>query len=98
MELRKRVAKNIRLKRLVAGWTQGQLAERLTGLTDREWSQSQISDLEHGRSAITLTTLEKIARALKCQATDLIQVPRSRDVAKLGPKADLVTFAAADEE
>jgi|LakMenEpi03Aug12_release.lakeMendotaPanAssembly.Ray.scaffolds.fasta_scaffold226860_2 transcriptional regulator with XRE-family HTH domain len=97
MELRIRVAKNVRLRRLMAGLTQQQFAAKLSEITGRGWAQPQVSDVEHGRTAITLTTLEKIAQALDVPVSDLVQVPRARDVAKLGPRADLVTFVASPE-
>jgi transcriptional regulator with XRE-family HTH domain len=97
MELRIRVAKNVRLRRLMAGLTQRQFADRLSEVTGRTWAQPQVSDVEHGRTAITLNTLENIAHALNVPAAELVQIPRARDVAKLGPRADLVTFVASPE-
>jgi transcriptional regulator with XRE-family HTH domain len=91
MDVIVRVAKNVRLKRILAGMTQQELATRMSDQTGSRWAQPQVSDIEHGKAAVTLMTLEKLAAALEVTVAELIQIPRARDIAKLGKKAELIS-------
>jgi transcriptional regulator with XRE-family HTH domain len=57
---------NLRMQRKLHGVTQVEMAERL-GI-----SQPAYANLEAGRNAPTLTTVEKIATALGVQPSDLL--------------------------
>ena len=61
------VAKNIRLQREKMGLSQESLAD-LCGL-----HRTYIGSIERGERNITLSTLSKIATALKCSPTDLFK-------------------------
>jgi predicted transcriptional regulator len=62
-----RMAMKVRKRRLELKMTQGQLAER-TGVT-REY----IARLEAGRYDPSLSTIEKLAKALKMKPADLLK-------------------------
>ena len=68
-DLHTRFGQNVRNARLLAGWTQGALAER-AGL-----SQQYISLIESGMQNVTLDTAEIIASALSCELWALLKVP-----------------------
>lgn len=70
-----RVAKNLRLYRLAAGLTQQQLAKAMTEAGETAWAQPQVSDIEHGRVQVRLSTLERLAELLKVGVIDLIAMP-----------------------
>ncbi|OCK08635.1 phage repressor like transcriptional regulator, XRE family [Thalassospira sp. KO164] len=57
---------NIRKLRKLRGWSQGELAERVSGTT------SQISRLENGNLQLTMKWLETISNALNCKPYQLI--------------------------
>ena len=56
----------IRMFRVVQGFTQEELAKRLG------WSQSKVCRYEHGDGVPDAEELPKLARALRCQVTDLV--------------------------
>lgn len=56
----------VKAARLKRGWTQAELSERL------DWHQPVLCDLEKGRHAATLETVQKIANALGVQPSDLM--------------------------
>ena len=97
MDVIVRVAKNVRLKRILAGMTQRELAKRMSDHTGRNWAQPQVSDIEHGKAAITLMTLEKLAAALGVTVAELIQVPRARDIAMVNGRAELIRHYPASK-
>lgn len=45
-----------------------------------------INEMEHGRKVPSLTTLIRLAIALQCKVTDLVEVFNERDLRKLVPK------------
>lgn len=51
-----------------------------------ETSHAYISDMEHGRKVPSLTMLIRLAIALDCKVTDLVDVFNRRDLRKLVPK------------
>ena len=61
---------NLRDRRLAAGLTQMEMAKRM-GI-----AQGNYSDLENGRSAPTLPTIEKAATALGLLAQDLLSAKK----------------------
>ena len=98
MDVIVRVAKNVKLKRILSGMTQRELAEKMSKETGKNWAQPQVSDIEHGKSALTLMTLEKIASALGVTVAELVQTPRARDVAKIGARAAIVSRSSVARE
>ncbi|MBB35452.1 MAG: transcriptional regulator [Hirschia sp.] len=62
MDIRKRAGANIRRLRNEKGWSQEELAER-TGL-----HRTYISSVERGVRNPTITVIEKLMIALKCDA------------------------------
>lgn len=77
MPIQIRVAKNLRLYRLAAKLTQQQLAKLMSEAGETAWAQPQISDIEHGRVQVRLSTLERLAQVLKISVIDLIAMPPS---------------------
>lgn len=65
--LRETFGENVRARRLALGWTQADLSEK-TGI-----GQKEISEIELGRHAPTLKTVEKIASALEIDASKLLR-------------------------
>ena len=65
--IRRRVARSIRLYRLIRGWTQEDLAEA-AGL-----HRTYIGSIERGERNIGLDSLERLARALSVPAADLLR-------------------------
>jgi DNA-binding XRE family transcriptional regulator len=61
-----KLGKRIRALRLDRGWTQEELAHR-SGL-----NRSYMSDVENGRSDVSLSTLHKIARPLEISLAELL--------------------------
>jgi transcriptional regulator with XRE-family HTH domain len=61
------LAKNVRLERLQRGWSQEDLASR-AGI-----SQTYTSQLESSARAVTVDTLEKLARALGVEVFELLR-------------------------
>ena len=64
--LYKILGETIRAERLKAGLSQEQLAEKA------DLTRNYIGDIERAEKKITLETLAKIAKALKCRVRDLI--------------------------
>jgi len=64
--LEKQVLVQIRLRRLVLGYSQ-EYTSCMLGL-----SQSYYSEIERGQHSITLSLLEKISEVLQCKINDLI--------------------------
>lgn len=62
------------------GETQRSLAD-LTGMT-----HPYISEMERGLKVPSLTTLNRLAIALECEVTDLVDAFTGRDLGKLIPK------------
>lgn len=58
--------KRVRLLRLDRGWTQEELAHR-TGL-----NRSYMSEVERGKSDVSLSTLQKIAKTLGISLAELL--------------------------
>ncbi len=65
-ELQVTFGEAVRARRLALGWTQAELARRL------KVHQSDLCDLEKGRHAPTLETVEKIAGVLGISAKRLL--------------------------
>ena len=61
-----KLGKRVRVLRLDRGWTQEELAHR-SGL-----NRSYMSDIERGRSDVSLSTLQKIARPLGISLAELL--------------------------
>ena len=61
-----KLGKRVRALRLDRGWTQEELAHR-SGL-----NRSYMSEVERGRSDVSLTTLQKIARPLGISLAELL--------------------------
>jgi len=55
--------------------------EDLTGMT-----HPYISEMERGLKVLSLTTILRLAIALECNVTDLVDVFNGRDLRKLVPK------------
>jgi transcriptional regulator with XRE-family HTH domain len=72
---RKLLAQNVRVLRLMRGWSQEALAEAA------ELDRSYIGDIERARRNVSLDSLERLARAFGLTLTDLIREP---DPAELG--------------
>lgn len=68
-ELHKRFCKNARRIREEQEMTQQEVAERL------KVSRPYVAELEAGRHAPSLDLVERIAKALKVPATDLLEIP-----------------------
>ncbi|MCB9820321.1 helix-turn-helix transcriptional regulator [Candidatus Nomurabacteria bacterium] len=66
MESGKKLGKNLKKLRLEKKFSQGNLAEKL------EVDRAYISNIENGRMNPTLSTLEKIAQALKVSIKELV--------------------------
>ena len=66
MESGKKLGKNLKMLRLKRKLSQGELSKRLN--VDRAY----ISNIENGRMNPTLSTLEKIAQALKVSIKELV--------------------------
>ena len=66
MESGKKLGKNLKRLRLEKKFSQGNLAKKL------EVDRAYISNIENGRMNPTLSTLEKIAQALKVSIKELV--------------------------
>ncbi len=73
-QIKKRVAKNIKLLRKQTNLTQNQLAIKM-GVAIR-----YVSRLENDPQNLTLETIEKLSRALNCDISDII-CDSKRDIA-----------------
>lgn len=67
LRLAKIIAKSVRAKRLAAGLSQEQLGERA------HIHRTYIGAIERGEKNVTVATLAKVARALHCKLSDLVQ-------------------------
>lgn len=72
--------KRLRVLREHRGETQRSLAD-LTGMT-----HPYISEMERGLKVPSLTTLIRLAIALECEVTDLVDIFRRRDLRKVMAK------------
>ena len=66
MDIRQRIARNIKAARVANGWSQEELAEQ-SGL-----HRTYISGLERGIRNPTITVVDKLAAALKLAAGQLL--------------------------
>ena len=69
MELRKAFARNLRMSRATAGYSQEELADLA------ELDRTYISALERCVYSASLDTVERIANALKVKPSDLVRRP-----------------------
>lgn len=67
------IAESVRAKRLAAGLSQEELGERA------HIHRTYIGAIERGEKNVTVATLAKVARALRCQLADLIQADFNAD-------------------
>ena len=80
MELRKAFARNLRLSRATAGFSQEELADRAT--LDRTY----ISALERCVYSASLDTIERIANALDIEPAELLRRPERKAAARRRPR------------
>lgn len=66
MDVRHRLAKNIRMLRLEKGWSQEDFADRA------DIHRTYVSDIERGRRNPTITVVEKLAAPLGVSASRLL--------------------------
>lgn len=66
MDIRQRLARNLREARTAKGWSQEQFA------FEADIHRTYISDLERGVRNPTITVVEKLAKALKVSAGELL--------------------------
>jgi transcriptional regulator with XRE-family HTH domain len=66
LDIRCRLANNVKARRDALGYTQGALGKICL------FSKNYISNIEQGTVNITLSNLEKLAKGLRCTAADLI--------------------------
>jgi transcriptional regulator with XRE-family HTH domain len=74
MELRKAFARNLRLLRANARFSQEELADLA------ELDRTYISALERCIYSASLDTIERIANALKIEPAELVQIPERKPV------------------
>ncbi len=67
MDIRARLGANVRRLRVEKGWSQEDYADR-AGI-----HRTYVSDIERGRRNTTITIVEKLAKALKVKASELIE-------------------------
>ncbi len=65
---RDRIGANLRRIREAKPMTQRHLADLIPG-----WTQSHVSDVEHGRLNVTADSLEKLGVALGCDPAEFIE-------------------------
>jgi len=82
---RKLLAQNVRVLRLMRGWSQEALAEAA------ELDRSYLGDIERARRNVSLDCLERLARAFGIAVPDLL---REQDPAALG--AQLLRTISSD--
>ncbi len=70
-EILKKVGQRVKLLRVSRQLNQGELAER-SGM-----KQSNISSYERGISPFNIVDLFRLAEALECQASDIVDLDRS---------------------
>ena len=66
MDIRQRLATNLRMARQQKGWSQEQLA------FEADIHRTYISDLERGFRNPTITVVDRLAKALKMSVGDLL--------------------------
>ena len=76
MELRKAFARNLRISRATAGYSQEELADLA------ELDRTYISALERCVYSASLDTVERIANALKVEPSDLVRLPDKKPARK----------------
>ena len=67
-----RFAKNVRKFRERLGWSQVQLAERLTKATGDDWPQPRVSEIESGRYNRTIRSLDAFAQVFRVDVSELL--------------------------
>ncbi len=67
MDIRKRLGSNVKNLRLKKGWSQEDFADR------SDIHRTYVSDIERARRNPTITIAEKLAKALKVKASELIE-------------------------
>lgn len=67
MELRRTLARNVLTLRKATGWSQEALADE-AGI-DRTW----VSKLETAKAAVSIDVIEKVARALRTEPSELLK-------------------------
>lgn len=70
MDIRERLARNLRRLRLERGWSQEQFA------LEAEIHRTYVSDLERSARNPTITVVEKLAIALGVSASRLLEPPK----------------------
>lgn len=76
MELRKAFARNLRISRATAGYSQEELADLA------ELDRTYISALERCVYSASLDTVERIANALKVEPSELVRLPDKKPARK----------------
>ena len=66
MDVRKRLARNLKRLRQAKGWSQEKFA------FEADVHRTYVSDLERGARNPTITVVEKLAKALQVSASDLL--------------------------
>ena len=67
MDIRKRLGSNVKRLRLEKGWSQEDFADRAN------IHRTYVSDIERAARNPTITIVEKLAKALKVKASELIE-------------------------
>ncbi len=67
MDIRKRLGSNVKRLRLEKGWSQEDFADRA------DIHRTYVSDIERAARNPTITIVEKLAKALKVKASELIE-------------------------
>jgi transcriptional regulator with XRE-family HTH domain len=80
MELRKAFARNLRLSRASAGYSQEELADLA------ELDRTYISALERCIYSASLDTIERIAKALRVAPAELLRLPENAKMARRKPR------------
>ena len=71
MNIKERVGRRIRVRRVELGMTQGELAEKL------RVGQSNLSYIERGQRDVSVSLLAEIAEALKCRPEEFFRWPEA---------------------
>jgi len=67
VDIRKRLGSNVKRLRLEKGWSQEDFADRA------DIHRTYVSDIERAARNPTITIVEKLAKALKVKASELIE-------------------------
>jgi transcriptional regulator with XRE-family HTH domain len=81
MSIRDVLAKNVRKYRQAAGLSQEELADRA------EIDRTYISSIERSVYAATIDVVDRLAKALAVEASDLLVRPRKRSASKTSTSA-----------